>query len=69
MIGDGATEVRYYYDLLEDNGVHRRIYSEHEYSQQEIETIPEFPSLLILPPFIIATLLAVMTYRRKPKTK
>jgi hypothetical protein len=30
-----------------------------------ISTIPEFPSLLILPPFMIVTLLAMMVHRRK----
>jgi hypothetical protein len=32
-----------------------------------MEIIPEFPSFLILPLFIIATLLAVIAYRRQLK--
>jgi hypothetical protein len=40
-------------------------------SQQEIQTvvaIPEFPSFFILPLFMIATLLAVVVYRRKTRS-
>jgi hypothetical protein len=33
--------------------------------QYQYEVIPEFQSLLILPLFMIATLLAVIAYRRK----
>ena len=32
---------------------------------QGTQVIPEFPSFLILPLFMIATLLAVVVYRRK----
>jgi len=32
---------------------------------EDINTIPEFPSLLVLPLFMIATLLVVLVYRRK----
>ena len=33
--------------------------------EQDLDSIPEFPSFLILPLFMIATLLAVIIYRRK----
>ena len=33
--------------------------------EQDLDSIPEFPSLIILPLFIMATLLAVAVYRRK----
>jgi parallel beta-helix repeat protein len=41
------------------------IYFSYEHSELEIIIIPEFLSLLILPLFMIATLLAVIVYRRK----
>ena len=50
---------------LADNSTHRWIYFEYEHSTLEIVIIPEFPSFLILPLFMIATLLAVIVYRRK----
>jgi parallel beta-helix repeat protein len=41
------------------------IYINYTHSQQQIVIVPEFPSLLILPLFFIATLLTVTVYRRK----
>ena len=49
---------------LYDNGTHVWIYFAYEYPARSI-IIPEFPSVLILPPFMIATLLAVIIYKRK----
>jgi len=50
---------------LYDNGTHRWIYFSYQHSTLEIIIIPEFPSFLILPLFMIATLLAVLAYKRK----
>jgi parallel beta-helix repeat protein len=50
---------------LYDNGTHRWIYFSYQHSTLEIIITPEFPSLIILPLFIIATLLIVIVYRRK----
>jgi len=61
---DGANPTYWNYTLY-DNGTHRWIYFEYEHSTLEIVIIPEFPSFLILPLFMIATLLAVIVYRRK----
>ena len=36
--------------------------------EQDVDSIPEFPSYLILPLFMISTLLAVILYRRKHST-
>jgi parallel beta-helix repeat protein len=41
------------------------LYFNYTHSTQEVMVIPEFPSFLILPLFFMATLLAVITYRRK----
>lgn len=49
---------------LYDNGTHRWIYLAYEYPAHLI-VIPEFASLLILPLFMMATLLAVIIYKRK----
>ena len=61
---DGVNPTYWNY-TLHDNGTHRWIYFEYEHSTLEIVIIPEFPSLIILPLLMIATLLAVLTYRRK----
>jgi parallel beta-helix repeat protein len=59
-----GTEVSY--DLLPcSNSTHSYLYFTYNHSTQEVIVIPEFPSFLILPLFMIATLLAVTVYRRK----
>jgi len=47
------------------NTTHSYLYFTHNLSTQEVIIIPEFPSFLILPLFMITTLLAVIVYRRK----
>jgi len=47
------------------NMTHNYLHFNYTHSTQEIVIIPEFPSLLILPLFMIATLLAVTVYKRK----
>jgi len=47
------------------NSTHSYLYFNYTHSTQEVIIIPEFPSFLILPIFFIATLLAVIVYRRK----
>jgi len=47
------------------NSTHSHLYFTYNHSTQEVIIIPEFPSLIILPLFMIATLLAVIVYRRK----
>jgi parallel beta-helix repeat protein len=61
---DGANPTYWNYTLY-DNGTHRWIYFEYEHTTREIVIIPEFPAFLILPLFMMATLLAVIVYRRK----
>jgi len=50
---------------LYDNGTHRWIYFSYQHSTLEVIIIPEFPSFLILPIFMIATLLAVIFYEKE----
>jgi hypothetical protein len=50
---------------LYDNSTHRWIYFNYEHSTPEIVIVSEFPLFLILPLFMMATLLAVIAYRRK----
>jgi hypothetical protein len=52
---------------LYDNGTHRWIYFSYQHSALEIIIIPEFPSFLILPLFMIATLLAALVCKRKKR--
>jgi len=47
------------------NSTHNYIYFNYIHSEQDVVIIPEFPSFLILPIFMIATLVAVIAYRRK----
>jgi parallel beta-helix repeat protein len=65
FIDGGQTPVLYHNYTLYDNGTHRWIYFVYQQSTHEIDIVPEFPSVLILPLFMIATLLAVIVYRRK----
>jgi parallel beta-helix repeat protein len=48
-----------------DNGTHRWIYFEYEHSTWEIVIIPEFSPMLFLSLFIVLTLLAATTYRKR----
>ncbi|MDH5495536.1 MAG: C39 family peptidase [Candidatus Bathyarchaeota archaeon] len=50
------------------NNTHSYLYFTYNHSTQETIIIPEFPSFLILPLFMIATLLAAIVYRRKHST-
>jgi len=61
---DGAEPYYVNYSLYDD-GDNRWIYFSYQHSTLEIVIVPEFPSFLILPLFMIATLLAVIVYRRK----
>jgi len=54
--------------MAEDNAGNTITTEEMEYEYQ-YHVIPEFPSFLILPLFMIATLLAVMVYKRKHQTR
>jgi len=67
IIDDGLTPVLYHNYALDDNGTHRWIYFTYEHSTHEVDIIPELPSFLIPPLFMIATLLAVIVYRRKTR--
>ncbi len=60
---DGANPTYWNYTLY-DNGTHRWIYFEYEHTTREIVIVPEFPSFLVLPLFMTATLLAVIVSRR-----
>ena len=62
--GDQPDYVNY---TLYDNGTHRWIYFTYLHSMHEVIIIPEFSSVVILPLFLITTLLAVIVYRRKQK--
>lgn len=62
---DGANPTYWNY-TLHDNGTHQWIYFEYEHSTKEVVIIPEFPSIVILPLFMTLTLIATITYRRKP---
>ncbi|TET64556.1 hypothetical protein E3J49_03900 [Candidatus Bathyarchaeota archaeon] len=63
---DGANPTYWNYTLYDD-GDNRWIYFNYEHSTLEIIIIPEFPSFLLLPLFMIATLLTVIMYRKNCK--
>jgi len=65
---NGANPAYWNYTLY-DNGTHRWIYFAYEHSTLEIVIIPEFSSLIILPLFMITTLLTALMYRRKKFTR
>jgi len=58
-------EPHYVNYTLYDDGENRWIYFSYEHSTLKIIITPEFPSFLLLPLFMIATLLTVIVYRRK----
>jgi len=61
--------------IRKDNATHISLYFTYDLQSTMTvqitgtEVIPEFPSFLILPLFLVATLLAVIFYRTKPKIK
>jgi parallel beta-helix repeat protein len=59
-----GTEVPYTL-MPESNSTQSYLYFTYHHSTQEV-TIPEFPSFLILPLFLIATLLTAMIYKKRP---
>jgi len=59
-----GTEVTYRL-LPFSNETYTYLYFNYTHPKQRVMIIPEFPSFLILPLFFMATLLAVITYRRK----
>ena len=61
---DGA-EPYYVNYTLYDNGTHRWIYVAYQHSTHEIVIIAEFPQRMLMLIFIMATILAVTTYRRR----
>jgi parallel beta-helix repeat protein len=65
IIDDEAVEVLHFNNTIYDNDTHRWIYFAYQHSTHEIVIVLEFPSFLILPLFMIATLLAIVVYRKK----
>jgi len=63
-----STNPIYWNYTLYDNGTHRWIYFEYNHSELEITIMPEFPSFIILPLFMMATLLSLIVYKRKHQT-
>ncbi len=61
---DDANPIYWNY-TLHDDGENRWIYFAYEHSTLEIVIIPEFPPLIILPLFIIATLLTTIIHKTK----
>ena len=65
IVDDSFGEWTEFNNNIYDNGTHRWVYFAFEYPAHKIEILPEFPSFLILPLFMIATLLTVIVYKRK----
>ncbi|UCD96685.1 MAG: right-handed parallel beta-helix repeat-containing protein [Candidatus Bathyarchaeota archaeon] len=54
------------YNLLPvSNSSHSYLYFTYDHSTQQVTIIPEFPSLILLPIFLLCTLLATVIYRRR----
>jgi len=65
IIDNGSIPVLCSNYTLYDNVTHRWVYFSYPHSTHEIVIVPEFPSFLILPLFIIAALLLVIVRRRR----
>jgi parallel beta-helix repeat protein len=63
IIDDGQTPVLFNRTVAE-NQTHKWIYFAYQHSTHKIVIIPEFASLIIMPLFMIATLLAAIVYKR-----
>lgn len=53
-------------ELPVSNSTYAYLYFTYNHTEHEVIIIPDFPSLLFSPLFMIATLLAAIVYRRKP---
>jgi parallel beta-helix repeat protein len=65
IIDDGLTPVLYHNYSLYDNGTHRWIYFTYEHSTHEIIVVPEVPVILTVPFLVVATLPAVLLYKKR----
>ena len=65
IIDDGLTDVLYFNGNVYDNGTYRWIYLAYPHSPHGIHITPEFPSTIIIPLFMMTTLLAAAIYARK----
>ena len=65
IIDNGETSVLHYNKAVFDNSTHGWIYFGYQQSEHQLIIIPEFPSFLIPPLFMIATLLAVIVYKKR----
>jgi len=65
IIDDGSTPILYPNYTLYDNCTHKWIYFAYQHSTRKIDIVPEFSTSLLLPVFMIVTLLVVMVYKRK----
>jgi len=67
-INDGAVEVFHFNNSILDNGTHRWLFFAYKHSTYKVDIVPEFPSLVILPFSMFATVLAAVVYRRKEQS-
>jgi rhodanese-related sulfurtransferase len=65
VIDNGQTPVLFLNNTLYDNGTYRWIYFTYPQSTHEVLIVPEFPTFLILPLFVITIVMATATYKRK----
>jgi hypothetical protein len=65
-VGDDVVTSR----IVESNGTYTTLYFTYNQtlSDYEIQILPEFPTFLVLPLFIVATLLAIVFYKRRRLT-
>jgi parallel beta-helix repeat protein len=65
VIDNGLAPVLFLNDTLYDNGTHRWIYFTYPHSTHEILIVPEFPTFLVLTLFMITTVIATATCRKR----
>jgi len=65
VIDNGLTPVLFLNNTLYDNGTHRWIYFTYPHSTHEILIVPEFPIFLVLTLFMITTVIAAATCRKR----
>lgn len=65
VIDNDETAVSYPNYNLHNNGTYVWIYFEYEHSTHRIDIMPEFPSIVIMPLFLVATLITAKLHKRK----
>lgn len=69
VVDNGQTPVLYLNNTLYDNGTHRWIYFTYPHSTRGISIVPEFPTFVILPLFMMAVAITATAFKRRRNSR